>query len=94
MNASSSFRDEKVDRLVDDLTRTALRMERLVNELPTTDSRILAELDRLSRTIDHLVAQDSGRERSTMFLEQARRKALYQKDRYLDKVHSGSLRHR
>lgn len=93
MIAPHKFKNEKVDRLVERLTRSATQMSRLVGKLPTTDIQVLAKLDQLSAEISRLVAEEPGRERGSMLLDQARRQALFQRDRYLQKARSGQLRH-
>jgi len=92
MNPKNPFRNEKVEGLITELRRMTTRMERLIRELPTTDSRVLGELHSLSMRIDSMVAEDPGRERRSMFLDQAKRKAQYQRQCYMKIAYSGSLR--
>ena len=92
MNPKNPFRNEKVEGLITELRRITTRMERLIRELPTTDASVLGELHSLSMRIDRMVAEDPGRERRSMFLDQAKRKALFQRQRYMKIAHSGSLR--
>lgn len=92
MNAKNPFRNEKLDGLIVELRGATTRMERLLRELPTTDTRVLGELYNLSMRIDRMVAEDPGRERRSMFLEQAKRKAQFQRQRYMQVAHAGMLR--
>lgn len=93
MISKNPFRNEKVEALIGELGRATSRMERLLRKVPTTDIRVLGELDTLSIRIDRMMSEDPGRERRSMFLEQAKRKAQYQRQRYMHIVHSGMLRH-
>lgn len=93
MRDKNPFRNEKVDLLIGDLGRVTARMERLIRDLPTTDPRVLGELHTLSLQIERMVAEDPGRERSSaMLIDQARRKALFQRQRYLQIAFAGMLR--
>ncbi|SCY22860.1 hypothetical protein [Desulfoluna spongiiphila] len=94
MNPKNPFRNEKVEGLITELRGAATRMERLIRELPTTDSAVLGELHSLSMRIDRMVSEDPGRERRSMLLDQARRKAMFQRQRYMKITHSGYLRNR
>ncbi|GEM_PF-2509609 len=93
MISKNPFRNEKVEALIGELGRATSRMERLLRQLPTTDIRVLGELHTLSGRIDRMMSEDPGRERRSMFLEQAKRKAQFQRQRYMHIVHSGMLRH-
>lgn len=92
MIVKNPFRNEKIDALTTELSRDASQMERLLRKLPTTDVRVLGELHTLSMRIDRMVSEDPGRERNFMLLEQAKRKALFQRQRYIRIVLSGMLR--
>ena len=92
MIIKNSFRNEKVDTLTTELGRASLEMERLLRQLPTTDVRVLGELHTLSTRIDRMVSEDPGRGRSSMFLDQAKRKALFQRQRYNRIALAGMLR--
>ncbi|WP_300672855.1 hypothetical protein [Desulfoluna sp.] len=92
MIAKNPFRNERVEVLIGELSRATQRMERLIRELPTTEPRVLGELHTLSMRIDRMVGEDPGRERRFMFLDQAKRKAQYQRQRYMQVVLRGKLR--
>ena len=92
MNLKNPFRNEKTEALIIEFKRTATRMESLLRKIPTTDAKILGELYALSMRIEHMVATDPGHEKNSMFLEQARRLALFQRQRYNHITHSGKLR--
>ena len=92
MNPKNPFRNENVEGYITELGRAATRMERLMRELPTTDPSVLGELHSLSMDIERMVVEEPGRERRSMFVDQVRRKAMYQRQRYMKMAHAGSLR--
>jgi hypothetical protein len=92
MIAENPFRNEKADALITELGRASSQMERLLRQLPTTDVTVLGELHTLSTRIVRMVSEDPGRERNAMFLDQAKRKALFQRQRYLRIALAGTLR--
>lgn len=92
MITENPFRNEKVDALITELGRASSEMERLLRQLPTLDVKVLGELYMLSSRIDGMVSEDPGRERNAMILDQAKRKAMFQRQRYLRMALEGVLR--
>ena len=86
------FKNEKVEIHIVELRRSTAQLERLLREIPTTDAQVLGELYSHAMRIDRLLSEDPGRERNAMFLDQARRQARFQRQRYTRIAQSGLLR--
>ena len=92
MISENPFKNEKVENHIVELRRSTARLEGLLREIPTTDAQVLGELHSLTTCIDRLLSEDPGREKNAMLLDQARRQARFQRQRYMRIVQAGLLR--
>lgn len=81
-----------VKDVVAQLSNLNTRIERLLSQVPTTDDRILAELDMLINKLGRTLMIRTTPEKGTLFLEQATGRAMALKDRYLTLLSKGKLR--
>jgi hypothetical protein len=82
----------EVKEVVDQLRDLNIRIERLLAQIPTTDDKVLSELDLLVNRLQRTLMIQTTKEKGTMFFEQASGKAMSLKDRYLTLLAKGKLR--
>jgi DNA repair ATPase RecN len=90
MSTHKKFIDIKV--VIDQLQAMNTRFERLLEQLPTSDASILAELDMLVNKQKHVMGLQTTKEKGSLFYEQASGKAMALRERYAALVNQGKLR--
>ena len=78
--------------VIKELQQVNSRIDRLLKTVPTSDDKILAELDQLINKQRQLLFKSTTKEQGTYFLEQATGMALTLKERYLMLLNKGQLR--
>lgn len=68
------------------------RITRLLENIPTSDDRILAELDQLMNKQRQLMNTSTTKEQGTYFFEQASGIAMTLRERYMTLLNKGMLR--
>ncbi len=68
------------------------RIERLLGQIPTSDDKILSELDNLMNQLQKTLMIQTTKEKGSLFLEQAMGKSISLKERYLVLLGKGMLR--
>jgi hypothetical protein len=81
-----------VTEVIERLRNVNIRIQRLLESIPTSEDRVLAELDSLINTQRSLMNIPTTREKGTMFYEQACGIAASLRDRYIGLLHRGGLR--
>jgi hypothetical protein len=87
---SSRVVDVKV--VIAQLRKVNARVERILGLLPTSDDKILAELDYLLNQQRRLMNLNTTQEKGTIFLEQVSGQAESLRNRYQTLLHQGKLR--
>jgi hypothetical protein len=81
-----------VKDVVNRLRDLNVRIERLLGQVPTSDDKILSELDLLMNTLQRTLMIQTTQERGTLFLEQATGKSMILKERYQTMMAKSQLR--
>lgn len=81
-----------VKDVVNRLRDLNIRIERLLGQVPTSDDKILSELDLLMNTLQRTLMIQTTKEKGTLFLEQATGKSMILKERYQTMMAKGQLR--
>ncbi|MBU1171642.1 MAG: hypothetical protein KKD44_18980 [Proteobacteria bacterium] len=89
---SLSNRVVDVTAVIEQIRVVNRRIERLLEQIPTPDDKILAELDMLFNKQNQLLNLNTTKEKGTLFLEQASGKAMSLKERYHTLLNKGQLR--
>ncbi len=84
------LKDVKV--VIEELSDINLKIEKLLEQVPTDDNRILAELDSLFNNLPRLLYAKTTVEKGSMLYEQAVGKAMSLKAKYTYKLMHGGLR--
>lgn len=69
-----------------------VRIENLLRQVPTSDDKILSELDSLMNTLQGTLMIQTTQEKGSLFLEQATGKSMILKERYQSMMAKGLLR--
>lgn len=92
---SIAFNGRKdVTEIINKLQSTNNKLERIIEQLPTSDDKMLAELDILLNMQLKLMHTNTTKERGTLFLEQATGKARSLRERFNVIKNNGRLRKR
>ena len=81
-----------VKEVIEQLKDLNMRIERLLGQTPTSDDKILAELDTLFNRLQRILMLQTTKEKGSVFLEQATGKAMCLKERYHSLSSKGKLR--
>ncbi len=81
-----------VNEVIKELTTLNKKIERLLEQVPTSDSNILSQLDSLYNTLPRILNAKVSAEKGTILYEQAVGKAISLKERYTYKLIHGGLR--
>lgn len=81
-----------VQVVIKELQQVNSRIDRLLKHVPTSDDKVLAELDQLINKQRHLLYKSTTKEQGTYFLEQATGMAMSLKERYFMLLSQGRLR--
>lgn len=90
--ASLTARVVNVEEVITQLRRVNTRIERLLEQTPTSDDTILSELDMLLNKQRQLLHLNTTPEKGTLFLEQASGRAMMLNERYQTLLSHGGLR--
>lgn len=89
---SLSTRVVEVSEVINQIRAVNTRIERLLEKIPTSDDKILAELDLLFNQQRQLMNLNTTKEKGTLFLEQATGKGMSLKERYQTLLNQGKIR--
>ena len=81
-----------VQVVIRQLQQVNSRIDRLLKYTPTSDDKVLAELDQLINRQRQLLFTSTTKEQGTYFLEQATGMAMSLKERYFMLLNQGRLR--
>ncbi len=85
-------KNREIQDVIKELTSLNEKIERLLEKVPTSDSKILAQLDSYFNNLPRLLYAKTTVEKGTMLYEQAVGKAMSLKERYNYKLNHGGLR--
>lgn len=87
-----AIQSSNVHEVIKQLQDNNRRITRLLESIPTSDDRVLAELDQLMNRQRQLMNTSTTKEQGTYFFEQASGMAMTLRERYLTLLNKGLLR--
>lgn len=81
-----------VKEVIDELKKFNIEAEKLIEQLPTIDDKILAKLDLLFNSLPVLLNTKTTIEKGSLLYEQAVGKAISLRERYNYRLTNGKLR--
>lgn len=82
----------EVKEVIDELKKFNIEAEKLIEQLPTTDDKILAKLNLLFNSLPVLLNTKTTIEKGSLLYEQAVGKAISLRERYNYRLTNGTLR--